>query len=238
MLHYITKKYDHFIGFKRSLWNSWTLFEPSKFIYAYFAFNSFYNFDWVKSIEEKKLVPLEREDDNLHEAIKCPECGQELEKKNNIGFKEKTKYKAMINFIFDGIEEHKIDANTIFLEIITNNGRLKENKIIEEISMITNDNHIEEHVREGFKKELEQILNTRKINKKHLREDIIYFIYMVRNNIFHGSKNTIEMSEDFQRKRLNIYSNIIIAINELLFKVLEQREVFKPEGIYRFPYES
>jgi len=52
-LHYITKKYDHIIEIKRG---EWRLFEPSKFIYAYFAFNSFYNFEWNESMEKKELI--------------------------------------------------------------------------------------------------------------------------------------------------------------------------------------
>lgn len=65
-----------------------------------------------------------------------------------------------------------------------------------------------------------------------MKNDIIRFVYMVRNNIFHGTKNTIEMSEVFQRKRLDIYSNIIIAINELLFKALERKTSFRPHERY------
>ena len=50
-----------------------------------------------------------------------------------------------------------------------------------------------------------------------------------------GTKDTIEMSEVFQRKRLAIYSNIIIAVNELLFKVLEESTDFKPHDRYYLP---
>ena len=51
-----------------------------------------------------------------------------------------------------------------------------------------------------------------------IKNEILGFIYSVRNNIFHGTKTTIEMSDKNQRKRLDIYSNILIAVNELLFK--------------------
>lgn len=49
-LHHITKKYNHIIKYEPGWWK---LFEPSKFIYAFFAFNSFYNFDWEQSLKNK-----------------------------------------------------------------------------------------------------------------------------------------------------------------------------------------
>ena len=38
---------------------SWSLFEPSKFVYAFFAFNSFYSIDWDESAKEQKLIKWE-----------------------------------------------------------------------------------------------------------------------------------------------------------------------------------
>ena len=55
---------------------------------------------------------------------------------------------------------------------------------------------------------------------------------LVRNNIFHGTKTTIEMSENFQRERLEIYTNILIATNEMLFRVLKKHTGFKLRNSY------
>ena len=207
-LHYITKKYDHIVEYERG---AWKLFEPSKFIYAYFAFNSFYNFNWEESLEKSKLTTFPKK----------------FEDEKEIEPSEGQKYKAMIDFIFSRVDENDKD---LFIKMIK--GKDTIDKLIETISKITSDNRITDSERRNFKKEYEKLLRTNEINIVKLKNDIIRFVYMVRNNIFHGTKNTIEMSEVFQRKRLDIYSNIIIAVNELLFKVLERYTDFSPH--YRY----
>jgi len=208
-LHYITKKYDHIIEYQKG---AWKLFEPSKFIYAYFAFNSFYNFDWEESLKKSKLTAFPKK----------------IENEKEIEPSEGHKYKAMIDFIFKGVES---SDKELFLKIIK--GKDSIENTIEAISKITPDNRITESERENFKKSFFNLVKTDEIIIGKLKNDIIRFVYMVRNNIFHGTKNTIEMSEVFQRKRLDIYSNIIIAVNELLFKALERKTSFKPLEKYR-----
>jgi len=207
-LHYITKKYDHIIEYEKG---AWKLFEPSKFIYAYFAFNSFYNFDWNESLKNRKLTVFPKKYENEKE----------------IEPSESQKYKAMIDFIFSKVDN---DDKELFLKMIK--GKNTIDGIIEIISRITPDNRITESERENFKKEFENLLKSNEIKSGKLKNDIIRFIYMVRNIIFHGTKDTIKMSEVFQRKRLDIYSNIIIAVNELLFKVLEKEGWFSPQKKY------
>lgn len=207
-LHYITKEYEHIVEYERG---AWKLFEPSKFIYAYFAFNSFYNFDWEVSLKNRKLTAFP----------KRIEDGKEIEPS------EGQKYKAMIDFIFSRVDKNDKE---LFVKIIKGKDNIENT--IATISRITPDNHISESERVNFKREFENLLRSNEIKIGKLKNDIIRFIYMVRNNIFHGTKNTIEMSELFQRKRLDIYSNIIIAINELLFMVLEKNTDFKPYKRY------
>ncbi len=197
-LHYVTKTYDHIIQYQK---DAWRLFEPSKFIYAYFAFNSYYNFDWENSLKEKKL------------------CGYPEDVDKTEGYR----YKAMIDFIFPKLDDSDREC---FFKIIR--GKMTEEKLIEMISMITPDHRISPSEREDFKKAFKEMLTKKEIKIGKLKHVIVRFIYMVRNNIFHGTKNTIEMSEIFQRKRLEIYSNIIIALNEMLFRVLARFTAFKP----------
>lgn len=236
ILHYITMRYKHMIG----RGGAWTLYEPSKFIYAYFAFNSFYNIDWEKSIKEKEITTFEVE----KKSIKCPNCKNEFEMDED-EISQGKMYKAMIDFIFQRV----IKPEEPFLEIITERGTYSKQKIIDTISQLIpidenteldkkNTNpRIKESDKRKFVKGIEKILNNEQITVGTLKNDVIRFINLVRNNIFHGSKRTIEMSEDFQRKRLNIYSNILIAVNVLLFKVLGQVTGFKPQEKYSLPFE-
>ncbi len=208
-LHYITKEYDHIIDLKNG---EWRLFEPSKFIYAYFAFNSFYNFDWKESLKIKELI-------GFQETIKN---GKET------GSSEGQKYKSMIDFIF----KRAIDSDkNEFIKIICGGERNED--IIRTISKITPDNRIKERERNNFKKEFEKLITTKEIKVGKLKNDIVRFIYLVRNNIFHGTKRTIEMSENFQRKRLEIYTNILVSLNQTLFNVLERETDFQPHKKYQ-----
>lgn len=209
-LHYITKKHDHIIELKRG---EWRLFEPSKFIYAYFAFNSFYNFEWSESLEKKELIAFP-------EKITL----EGIEKDATEGHK----YKSMIDFIFSHATDSDKDE---FLKIIC--GQKRNEDIIKSISKITPDNRIKESERDNFKKEFEKLITERDIKVGKLKNDIVRFVYLVRNNIFHGTKNTIEMSENFQRKRLEIYTNILVALNQLLFNILERKTDFQPHQTYQ-----
>ena len=41
------------------------------------------------------------------------------------------------------------------------------------------------------------------------------------------------MSDNCQKNRLEIYTNILLGLNELLFKILKREEIFKPLNEYR-----
>jgi hypothetical protein len=208
-LHYITKNHDHMIELRKG---KWRLFEPSKFIYAYFAFNSFYNFEWSESLVKKELIAFP-------EKITL----EGIEKNATEGHK----YKSMIDFIFSHATDSDKDE---FFNIIC--GQKKNEKIIQSISQITLDNRIKESERDNFKKEFEKLITERDIKVGKLKKDIVRFVYLVRNNIFHGTKNTIKMSENCQRERLEIYTNILVALNQLLFNILERKTDFQPQQTY------
>lgn len=140
---------------------------------------------------------------------------------------ESFKYKAMVNFIFKHITE---SDHQLFLKLIKGNEKI--DSMLNAISSITPDARITDSEREKFKAAFEKLITTNEIKVGKLKNDILRFVYLVRNNIFHGTKNTIEMTENFQRKRLLIYTNILIAVNELLFKALEQTIEFKPHSNY------
>tara|TARA_B100000900_G_scaffold414835_1_gene442679 strand:- start:2031 stop:2285 length:255 start_codon:yes stop_codon:yes gene_type:complete len=49
-LHSITKDFSHIIEYKTG---SWKMFEPSRFIYSFFTFNSPYEINWSDSIHQR-----------------------------------------------------------------------------------------------------------------------------------------------------------------------------------------
>jgi len=204
-LHYMAKHYNHMVEYQK---DTWKLFEPSKFIYAFFAFNSFYSFDWSDSLKEKKLITYNEEDSN------------------NEKITEPKKFKAMAVFIFNYINKDDIDR---FISILKSD---QDNKMLEKlIGHVTPDKRTENKIGE-FKKRFSKVITSNNLTIGQLKE-LIYFVYSVRNNIFHGTKNIIDMSEKKdQRKRLDIYSNILNGTNELLFRVLERKTDFNPDKKY------
>jgi len=201
-LHLVTKDFKHIIEYETG---SWKMFEPSKFIYSYFAFNSFYNFDWDKSCENYSLISIDKVIKDNKEVVPH----------------EADKYKTMIDFIFKHTSK---DDRDIFIRHIRRPNKsenpLSDIFLIESIEGIVPDKRITESDSKSFKKDFIKLVETNELLIGKLKE-IVRFVYLVRNNIFHGTKTTIEMTDKNQRKRLEIYSNILIAINQLLFKSLE-----------------
>jgi hypothetical protein len=213
-LHLVTKDFKHIIEYEPG---SWKMFEPSKFIYSYFAFNSFYNFDWNKSCENYLLTSIDKIIKDNVEVLPY----------------EADKYKAMIDFIF---KYTSVDDRKIFIQYMKRPNK-RENPLtdiflIESIEGIVPDKKITESDCESFKKVFIKLVVTEELLIGRLKE-IVRFVYLVRNNIFHGTKTTIEMTDKNQRKRLEIYSNILIATNELLFRSLANNLKIKFDGHYK-----
>lgn len=195
----------------------WTLFEPPKFIYAFFAFNSFYSIDWQLSVGKQSLVKYDRRN--------YPD--------------EKGEYKKfyhMHDFIFhDGSNE--TDTNLFSKRIndflsrctVSTTGEdaiqlLKEvvpdKKPHEKWKPGVNQNMID-NFRHGFNRIVQCRCQGEEF-KTDLR-NVIFFIYQIRNNIFHGTKTILMMmKKDPQARRIGIYSAILLALNETLFDAIER----------------
>jgi len=213
-LHLVTKDFKHIIEYEKG---SWKMFEPSKFVYSYFAFNSFYNYNWQKSFEAKSLTTLDTTSEH---------------------FKEETKMKTMINFIFDNIvEEDKNEFIRFIKKPIKGEHPIPIEKLIESIEGITPDNRISDSESKKFKENFNQMISENKLQIGKLK-NMTRFVYLVRNNIFHGTKTTIEMSNKKQRDRLEIYANILIGVNELLFKSLEKLLCIKFDKEYKLKFND
>jgi hypothetical protein len=218
-LHLVTKDFKHIIEYEKG---SWKMFEPSKFVYSYFAFNSFYNYDWQKSCEVNSLYSLDKISDD-EEVKSVPEV---------------KKMKKMINFIFENIvEEDKNEFIRFIKKPFKGEHPVPIEKLIESIEGITPDNRISDSERVEFKENFNQMITENKLQIGKLK-NMARFVYLVRNNIFHGTKTTIEMSNKKQRDRLEIYANILIGVNELLFKSLEKLLCIKFDKEYKLKFND
>ena len=203
-LHSITKDFSHIIEYKTG---SWKMFEPSRFIYSFFTFNSLYEINWSDSIADNTIY---YEFDNDPEKTK-----------------ESTKMRAYINFIFEYATE---DDFKILSQNIKKMGKgkkpLENNELHNLLQEIVLDDRIKNSDKNDFIVKIEKLVSGRKLTPSQYFNSIVKFIYYVRNNIFHGSKTTIEMAEKKQRDRLIVYSNILNQTNELFFKIISREVQF------------
>ena len=63
---------------------------------------------------------------------------------------------------------------------------------------------------------------------------IVKFIYKIRCNIFHGAKTLKELHDKSQQKRIEIYTDIIVAINQMIFSYLLYRSEGERSVAYSF----
>ena len=213
-LYKATSQLNHIVEIQRG---HWTLFEPSKFVYAYFAFNTYYSIDWNKSIEKEKLVDFSENDDG----------GESIT--------EAKKYKMLVDFIFNNVKGEN-ELYNLFNKKVLNNNEIKAEKIIKSLESIVPDRRISRTIVDSFMKDVKKIISDKDVKISKLK-NIIFFISSVRNNIFHGSKTTVSMMDEEQGKRLKIYADIITFCNEALFMAIKEKtgirypDNFKIEGI-------
>ena|GEM_PF-1011222 len=169
------------------------------FVYEFFLFNSLYQVDWVSSNEKAGLV--------FH-----PE--------NDFG--ESKKQKAFLYFIKLHAIEKPADFYRAFeplLHIERTEGAW---------TRVTPDSRISILLGEKFFRDilqLQTILEQCRMpsdiptNKKafEILKDCTYFIYLVRNNIFHGSKTLGETYEQNQKRRIEVYDLFLKGLTSLFF---------------------
>ena len=169
------------------------------FIYEFFLFNSLYQVDWVASNEEVGLV--------FH-----PE--------NDFG--EPKKQRAFISFIKSHAKENPADLYRAFEPL------LHIEKTEADWMRVTPDSRIS--IKDGdqffrYIREIQSFLEQCKApsdmptNKRtfQILEQCTHFIYLVRNNIFHGSKTLGEVSEPNQKRRIEVYDLFLKGVTSLFF---------------------
>ncbi|MBV1756485.1 MAG: hypothetical protein KMY55_01455 [Dethiosulfatibacter sp.] len=197
----------------------WTFFEPSRFVYAYFGFNSFYSINWEASTIKNELIKWDHKNNQSEEDDKLT---------------EPQKIRRMIKFIYntctqtnvshtDQAEKNKEFAKQ-FERIMKNRYRMDFQVALTQLSRM----NTPEKTKVQFIHNFEMILSTELTGKrfKDTWEDILYFIYNIRNNIFHGSKTIVDMMDKSQQRRLRIYTALLLVTNEMLFEAIDKTGVW------------
>ena len=202
--------------------SGWKLFEPSKFVYAFFAFNSFYSIDWEETKKQNQLIKWE-----LLKKVKeiTTSVGKAKTESEKISEMRKYLYNSYVKDDKD-IEGENLIANEFVIKL---KKFLKTNKtdinVIKEILFrIVTDDYINEGKKASFVENFEKLYERQLRGNKFSEAlyELLRFVFMVRNNIFHGSKTVIDMLDRNQQDRFEIYTAILLAVNEMLFDANEK----------------
>jgi hypothetical protein len=205
-LHEATIRFDHAI--KDVGQTAWTDFTPSRFIYAFFTFNSIYSFDWERSFKEQEgirwsadeaeLVPSE--DAQFKSYLKCADNALKP-KTADIFSKELTRLLTLY-----GIEQPTKELQAV--DLVNATKKLK-------------------NLARQLPGEFGKILKGRSGEEDFFPSAcaVFKFVYGVRCNLFHGSKTTVQLLDSAQQRRLLIYTAALIAGNSLLFRVAEKADI-------------
>lgn len=214
-IHVAARELEHGIRDDR-----WRLFEPSKFVYAFFAFNSFYSINWGDTEKQRTLVKWEigTELNNADEPIKT-----ESQKIREL---RKYIYYSYVRNDNDKIEQKKCKEEIAAILVC----KLKEylNYSIDDAKEcllgIVTDNVINLDKKNRFIRDFNNLVDMKLTGKEFndALDNVLYYIFLVRNNIFHGSKTVVDMMEHGQKKRFEVYTAILLTINELLFNAIEK----------------
>ncbi len=180
--------------------SKWKLFEPTKFVYSFFAFNMLYEVDWEKSLNKTFIW-----DARAHKYTS-------------------DKIVLLLDFIYKNhlgipFEDYlkKYDKN---LSITERANEIKIDKVIERIDknnlLDKQDSYLNNYINV-----IRNIGNNKIKKEDHYK--LLIFCYNVRNNVFHGLKKASEMRKSGQRKRLLDYSHIIMATIEMFFDIVNKK---------------
>lgn len=182
----------------------WKEYNPTHFMYVYFTFNSLYSIDWKTSLDKGEL---------------CYYGDLSNSYDNNYQISESKQFYNMINLCYK--DNYFVRKYYPILRIIVlyKQDSTKISEVLDSLCT-KNDSSISEEVTDKFKGVVKKIVDNKPINNYDVG-DLAFFIYKVRCNIFHGAKNLRDMNNIDQKKRLKLYSNILIAINQMIFSYLD-----------------
>ena len=196
--HSFAMKYNHGVQ-SINADGKWDLFEPTRFVYAFFALNMIYSIDWPRTMDSNSIKNHNYRNgktaqDQIQEVI-------DFINSNNIQLFQECLLKFDSNReLFSVVSKMDIDYNSSRPSRRDGNNTIAQDflRASEKFSNIINLN-LEDHF------------------------DLLQMSYTVRNNLFHGEKKAYQMREKGHRNRLLHYGNIILATNESFFETLKNK---------------
>lgn len=194
----------------------------STFIYAFFVFNSIYNIDWYTSLQKpshdvkdyEKVRPKPSEQEKFWNLVMISY------QSNPIITGDYAQYLRAYCKVF-GVNNpvRKIG------DISSRNNQDLEKRLADqyktrlskgsELTMMSIADFIKSF-QTLYQYNSESASETPETYQKHLN-NILYFVYLVRNNVFHGKKGiAVAHIGPSQEKRLLVYAAVLLAVNQLI----------------------
>lgn len=176
------------------------------FVFELFIYNSIYQVDWPASLKSRCVVNHPREVE--------------------AGFSETKQQRELEKFLKSYVRKHPALLYESFLPIRDATLEGVWTTVVPDPRISTEQGaRFFEHLRQ-----LRDILRSTsrpedvQVNETcfKLIEDCRYYVYLVRNNIFHGSKTLGETYEPSQRRRIELYLKFLRCINRLFFTVCKR----------------
>ena len=205
-LHEATIRFDHAI--KETGQTAWRDFTPSRFIYAFFTFNSIYSFDWETSFNKKEAITWPAD-----EFGRIP--------------KEDEQFKAYLKYADIALKPNTLlifsEELTLRLTLYDIERPIKELRTVD----LVNASKKLKNLARQLPGEFAKILNGKAGEEGFFPSAcaVFKFIYGVRCNLFHGRKSRVQLLDSDQQRRLLIYTAVLIAGNSLLFRVAERANI-------------
>lgn len=207
-LHESCARLEHGIRDARSQHAVWREFSPSRFVYAFFTFNSIYSFDWSSSFLTKKAV------------LWIPDERRRLPS-------EEDQIKSYVRAINERLTPNTATLfREVFMHLLSEFGLQDPVSVLRDVPLT--------NATKALKGLVSQLAPyTEKLMKGTIAPDDMYptlshllqFIYRVRCNIFHGAKTHVQMAKVDQQQRLLVYCAIVVATNALLFEVAKCADI-------------
>lgn len=176
----------------------------TSFVFELFLFNSLYQYDWESTFSQKVLVPWERD--------QLLEYAQQAKLERFVRGRCQDNPTILRRAFAPVCQLEDLDGDwtrvTPDARISTDDGRKFFTKIAELRNRLRSENELQPS-RSLFE----------------LIADCRYFVYLVRNNIFHGSKSIGEIYEPKQRRRIEVYDIFLKCLVSLFFLSVDKSPV-------------
>ena len=207
-LHEASKRLQHGVRETQGAHREWREFAPSRFVYAFFTFNSIYSFNWEKSFSTNKAVPWEGD--------------------NRGNFpKEEDQIKSYVKFVDSQLSP---DTATLvmseFSVMVEEFGVHKPADSMRSVELVNPAKGLRSLARPMptlIEKFMKRTLATQDLYATLTH--MLRFVYLVRCNVFHGVKTQVEMAKPDQQQRLLLYTALLIASNGLLFHAASRSKI-------------